>query len=88
MADSLMETSVPSSERTDEIEELGMDDAFVDGISLVEWPERLNGGLPGNRLDIIMTQGEHPNQRQAILNVYGSWTARMQVLTNTMGKHA
>ena len=75
-------------ERTDEIEELGMDEAFVGGISLVEWPERLNGRLPGNRLDIFFTQGEHPNQRQVILKFYGSWTSRMQSLITIRGKHA
>ena len=75
-------------ERADEIEELGMDDAFADGISLVEWPERLNGRLPGNRLDIFFTQGEHPNQRQVILKFYGSWTSRMQSLITIRGKHA
>ena len=41
--------------RPDEVYELGIDDAFCDGLSLIEWPERLGSLLPsgafGVRLD-------------------------------------
>jgi tRNA threonylcarbamoyl adenosine modification protein YjeE len=67
-------------ESTIEIEELGMDEAFVDGISLIEWPERLDGSLPSNRLDLILTQGKEPNYRQATLKFHGLWTSRIQSL--------
>ena len=67
-------------ENSDEIEELGMDDAFTDGISLIEWPERLDGRLPGNRLDVALNQGEKPDHRRAALTAYGSWVPRLQPL--------
>ncbi|WP_051908857.1 tRNA (adenosine(37)-N6)-threonylcarbamoyltransferase complex ATPase subunit type 1 TsaE [Candidatus Odyssella acanthamoebae] len=39
----------------DEIEELGLLDAFYDKICLIEWPERLGHFLPENRLDLRLT---------------------------------
>jgi len=76
-------------EHTDEIEELGMDDAFTDGISLIEWPERLErlDRLPGNRLDVNLSQGEGPNQRRAALTGFGSWEPRLETLTAKAGGH-
>ncbi len=35
----------------DEVIEIGFDEAINSGISLIEWPERLGGYLPKNRLD-------------------------------------
>ena len=34
--------------------ELGIEDAFRDGISLIEWPERLGALLPARRLEIAL----------------------------------
>jgi tRNA threonylcarbamoyladenosine biosynthesis protein TsaE len=74
-------------ESIDEIDELGMDDAFLDGISLIEWPERLGGRLPSDRLDVILNQGEDANDRRATLNLYGSWTSRIHSLITDTGKN-
>lgn len=74
-------------ENTEEIEELGMEDAFTDGISLIEWPERLDGRLPVNRLDVTLSQGEDPDHRRAALTAYGSWGSRLQALTTKAGEH-
>ena len=39
--------------------ELGIDEALDDGAVVIEWPERLSGRLPSNRLDIgIEMDGE------------------------------
>jgi tRNA threonylcarbamoyladenosine biosynthesis protein TsaE len=38
----------------DEAFELGIEDAFADAISLIEWPERLGTLLPPARLEIIL----------------------------------
>jgi tRNA threonylcarbamoyladenosine biosynthesis protein TsaE len=69
-----------------DIEELGMDDAFADGISLIEWPGRLDGRLPGNRLDLVLSQGQGPEQRRAELSGHGSWDARMTAITANGGQ--
>jgi len=42
-------------ENDEEILELGWDDALADGITLVEWPDRLGAFLPARRTDIRFT---------------------------------
>lgn len=63
-----------------EIEELGMDEAFAGGISLIEWPERLNGLLPVDRLDVTLTQGKGEAERRCVLTGHGSWVERLAAL--------
>ncbi|MBT3307121.1 MAG: tRNA (adenosine(37)-N6)-threonylcarbamoyltransferase complex ATPase subunit type 1 TsaE [Alphaproteobacteria bacterium] len=63
-----------------EIEELGMEDALIDGIALIEWPERLEGRLPANRLEVALGQGDGTDQRSAELNGHGSWGPRIDTL--------
>jgi tRNA threonylcarbamoyladenosine biosynthesis protein TsaE len=55
----------------DEIWELGFEDALIDGILLIEWPERLGGLLPARRLDLTLTPGETADARQAVLAAQG-----------------
>jgi len=58
-----------------EVLELGFNDALVDGVALVEWPDRLGDLLPADRLDIRMTltkDGRHT----ARLEPHGDWAAR------------
>ena len=40
--------------------ELGIEDAFHDGISLVEWPERFGPLIPRRRLQITLLDGAGP----------------------------
>ena len=48
----------------DEAWELGIEDAFRDGISLIEWPERLGPLLPARRLaDNAVRRRLRPNAR-------------------------
>ena len=51
----------------DEVWELGIEDAFRDGISLIEWPERLGTLLPERRLQITLSEADSPNARRAAL---------------------
>jgi tRNA threonylcarbamoyladenosine biosynthesis protein TsaE len=57
--------------------ELGIEDAFRDGISLIEWPERLGPLLPDRRLRIAIDFGSNPDARRAILSAGGEWLARV-----------
>jgi tRNA threonylcarbamoyladenosine biosynthesis protein TsaE len=58
----------------EEIHELGLDEALDEGVALIEWPERLQGRLPPDRLDIVLTtEGEG---RTATLTSYGSFKDR------------
>src|SRR4051812_11289107 len=52
----------------DEAWELGIEDAFRDGISLIEWPERLGPLLPARRVRIILSDSGPPNARRATLD--------------------
>jgi tRNA threonylcarbamoyladenosine biosynthesis protein TsaE len=54
--------------------ELGLDEALDEGAIVVEWPERLEGRLPPDRLDIeIRTEGD---ARRARLVPAGAWEGR------------
>ena len=58
--------------------ELDIEDAFTEGISLIEWPERLGPYLPGGRLDIKLSPGESETQRRVRLSGGGDWTERLK----------
>jgi tRNA threonylcarbamoyladenosine biosynthesis protein TsaE len=64
--------------RPDEVEEIGLDEALDNGAVVVEWPERLEGRLPPDRLDIeIATVGEGAGEhRIARLTPHGAWEGR------------
>ncbi len=61
----------------EETYELGIEEAFSAGISLVEWPDRLGPLLPARRLDIKLTEGATPDSRTAALEGHGEWRARL-----------
>lgn len=61
----------------DEAWELGIEDAFRDGISLIEWPERLGSLLPARRLRITLSDAGPPNARRATLDFGGDWAERL-----------
>ena len=61
----------------DEALELGIEEAFADGISLIEWAERLGGWLPANRLDVTLSAGANANARRAHLLGHGYWQAKL-----------
>lgn len=52
-------------EDPEEIPELGWEDALADGITIVEWPERLGPYKPAQTLDISFSSVDNdPNARQ------------------------
>jgi len=60
--------------RPEEIFELGLDEALDQGAAIIEWPERLEGRLPADRLDIVLTiEGDG---RRARLRPHGAWEGR------------
>jgi tRNA threonylcarbamoyladenosine biosynthesis protein TsaE len=65
-------------ERAGEAHEIGLDEALDEGAALIEWPERLEGHLPADRLDIelsVMGEGA-AEQRLARLTPHGAWEGR------------
>ncbi len=68
--------------RGEEAFELGLDEALEDGVALIEWPERLEGRLPLDRLDIVLALPETGTEgRTALLAGHGSWAGRETELT-------
>jgi len=61
----------------DECLELGIEEAFAEGISLIEWPDRLGPWLPANRLEIMLRPGANDGARRARLVGHGYWQARL-----------
>jgi tRNA threonylcarbamoyladenosine biosynthesis protein TsaE len=64
--------------RPEEAYELDIEDAFIDAISLIEWPERLGALLPRDRLDIHLAYGDTPDSRVATITGGPSWTERLK----------
>jgi tRNA threonylcarbamoyladenosine biosynthesis protein TsaE len=65
-----------------EIFELGLEDAFADGVSLVEWPDRLGSFLPENRLELNFRHagpGEDQDQRLVLVTPVGDWKGRIEI---------
>ena len=58
--------------------ELGIEEAFVSGISLIEWPERLGTLLPRRRLLITLDFADRPQARRAAFDAGGEWQARLR----------
>lgn len=58
--------------------ELGLDEAFADAASLIEWPDRLGRSLPADRLDVTLR--EDGEGRMADIQAGPSWTARIEEL--------
>jgi tRNA threonylcarbamoyl adenosine modification protein YjeE len=65
---------------SDELDEIGFDEAITHGVALVEWPERGEGRLHGHQLDIALTAGSSPDTRTVRLTPDASWAARIERL--------
>ena len=63
--------------------ELGIEDAFHDGVSLIEWPERFGSLVPPRRLQITFEHGTALEARRAILDPAPEWRERLAVLAET-----
>jgi tRNA threonylcarbamoyladenosine biosynthesis protein TsaE len=63
----------------DQVWELGLEEALADAVTLIEWPERLDSLLPGNRLDLTLdiTNGD---ERRATLSGSVAWSDRIATL--------
>ncbi len=57
--------------------ELAIEDAFAEGISLIEWPEKLAGALPDDWLEIRLEPGPTPESRRARLLPHGDRAAAL-----------
>ena len=58
----------------DEAYEIGLDEALDEGCAIIEWPERLEGRLPPDRLDVKI--GLTEGGRSVRLTPHGAWEGR------------
>jgi len=68
--------------QVEEAWELGIEEAFAEGISLIEWPERLGALLPPGRLQITFAFGERPQARRAVCDGGPEWQARLAAVAD------
>src|SRR5438270_13579604 len=61
--------------------DLGIEDAFRDGVQLIEWPERFGSLIPIRRLEITLQHGAAPEGRRAIIDPGPKWASRLAPLT-------
>jgi tRNA threonylcarbamoyladenosine biosynthesis protein TsaE len=66
-------------EDTNEIDQLGLEDAYNDAIALIEWPDRLGTKVPASRLEIsLSSRGENSETaRRAKIVGFGDWESRI-----------
>ncbi|HET6971536.1 MAG TPA: tRNA (adenosine(37)-N6)-threonylcarbamoyltransferase complex ATPase subunit type 1 TsaE [Phenylobacterium sp.] len=64
-------------ESADEAYEIGLDEALDEGAAVIEWPERLGGRLPPDRLDVEIgfALGEDEGRRVRLIP-HGAWEGR------------
>jgi tRNA threonylcarbamoyladenosine biosynthesis protein TsaE len=63
-----------------ELDELGLDEALADGITLIEWPDRLGSLMPADRLEIAIDFGAEETARVVTLRGYGGWADRIRAM--------
>jgi tRNA threonylcarbamoyl adenosine modification protein YjeE len=67
--------------RPSEIWELGFEDALGQGVTLLEWPERVAEVLPEDQLLVELSMGGEPDERVARLTAFGAWRHRFAALS-------
>ena len=67
-------------EAPDQAIELGIEEAFASGISLIEWPERLGRLIPAERLEIALGFAAAPEARDVVIVGTGRWAALLDAL--------
>ena len=60
-----------------EVFELGLDDAFVDALVLIEWPQRALEFLPLKRLEIHLSFCDKFTERSVVLRGDTRWAGRL-----------
>tara|TARA_R110002050_G_scaffold70425_2_gene151835 strand:- start:62755 stop:63216 length:462 start_codon:yes stop_codon:yes gene_type:complete len=60
---------------SDEVFELGYEEALSEGVSLIEWPEKMQEFLPKDRLDVIIKTVD-VNERVIEFIPHGEWKNR------------
>ncbi|MFL2655559.1 MAG: tRNA (adenosine(37)-N6)-threonylcarbamoyltransferase complex ATPase subunit type 1 TsaE [Alphaproteobacteria bacterium] len=68
----------------DELIELDIEEAMIQSVLLIEWPQRMDKCLPNNRLDIQLNYTENEESRSAIITGHGHWSSRLKKVSNEL----
>jgi len=63
--------------KSEDVYELGFEEALGGAILLIEWPERLGSLLPRERLDVELFVGSSPGSRRVRLRGGAGWKRRL-----------
>lgn len=74
-------------EDPEEAFELGIEDAFADGLSLIEWPDHLGGYLPRRHLSVNLSLGTTPSLRHAVISGGDTWPSRLATIFDAERAH-
>jgi tRNA threonylcarbamoyladenosine biosynthesis protein TsaE len=69
-------------ERPEDALELDIEEAFAEGVSLIEWPDRLAGLLPRERLDVTLSRGATASGRRITVTGSDGWAVRLEELSH------
>jgi len=74
-------------EAPEEIFELGVEDLFFSGISLIEWPEKMGKFKPKSCLNLVLSYSKvQPETNRSLSLEYGvNWSERLKKLKARMG---
>lgn len=67
--------------------ELGIDDAFADALSIIEWPENLGSLLPPAHLRITLHQAAGDDSRKIAFEGNDDWVARLSNFSDKASHH-
>lgn len=65
---------------SEDVLELGWEDALANGIALVEWPDRLGLLTPRHRLALDFVIGDNETSRRVTVAGHGDWASRVEDL--------
>jgi tRNA threonylcarbamoyladenosine biosynthesis protein TsaE len=83
----LVHVDVYRLDHVQELHDLGFDDLVGgDGVTVVEWGDRVRAVLPTERLDVTLDPGEDDDERTVSFEAAGStWVARADALSSAVG---
>ncbi|MBC8451904.1 MAG: tRNA (adenosine(37)-N6)-threonylcarbamoyltransferase complex ATPase subunit type 1 TsaE [Rhodospirillaceae bacterium] len=68
-------------EDEDDALEIGLEEAFSDAVTLIEWPDRLGRWLPHKRLSVAFAGENRDGSRRIVLDGDSGWRERLEGLT-------
>jgi tRNA threonylcarbamoyladenosine biosynthesis protein TsaE len=83
----LVHVDVYRLDHVQELHDLGFDDLVAgDGVTVVEWGDRVRAVLPTERLDVTLDPGEDDDERTVSFEAAGTtWVARADALAAAVG---